>query len=115
MVCVLLRLERKRVCVTTCAAQSGLKHMSCTSCGQAVCFTILAAQLQAAPRVDVAVLPCLLRAFLLCSLDDATYATLSSLMLFNNVDVVLGLYQDAAFLPRVSGGHRLAFGCSKHI
>jgi hypothetical protein len=37
-----------------------------------------------------------------CSLDDATYATLSSLMLFNNVDVVLGLYQDAAFLPRVS-------------
>lgn len=23
-------------------------------------------------------------------------------MLFNNVDVVLGLYQDAAFLPRVS-------------
>jgi hypothetical protein len=36
-----------------------------------------------------------------CSLDDATYATLSSLMLFNNVDVVLGLYQDIAFLPRV--------------
>lgn len=35
------------------------------------------------------------------SLDDATYATLSSLMLFNNVDVVLGLYQDAAFLPRL--------------
>jgi protein phosphatase-4 regulatory subunit 3 len=38
-------------------------------------------------------------------LDDATYATLSSLMLFNNVDVVLGLYQDAAFLPRVSQTH----------
>jgi len=36
------------------------------------------------------------------SLDDATYATLSSLMLFNNVDVVLGLYQDTNFLPRVS-------------
>ncbi|WIA20078.1 hypothetical protein OEZ85_005938 [Tetradesmus obliquus] len=33
------------------------------------------------------------------SLDDATYGTLSSLMLFNNVDVVLGLYQDAKFLP----------------
>lgn len=45
-----------------------------------------------------------------CSLDDATYATLSSLMLFNNVDVVLGLYQDIAFLPRVrSCGGR---GCS---
>eukprot|EP00775_Hariotina_reticulata_P003204 gene3204-3481_t len=35
------------------------------------------------------------------SLDDATYATLSSLMLFNNVDVVLGLYQDTNFLPRL--------------
>ncbi|KAF8063085.1 smkA [Scenedesmus sp. PABB004] len=33
------------------------------------------------------------------SLDDATYATLSSLTLFNNVDVVLGLYADEAFLP----------------
>eukprot|EP00879_Flechtneria_rotunda_P032547 GHRR01035771.1.p1 GENE.GHRR01035771.1~~GHRR01035771.1.p1 ORF type:complete len:480 (+),score=165.60 GHRR01035771.1:3227-4666(+) len=33
------------------------------------------------------------------SLDDATYATLSSLMLFNNVDVVLGLNQDVNFLP----------------
>eukprot|EP00882_Tetradesmus_deserticola_P028001 GHRQ01031162.1.p1 GENE.GHRQ01031162.1~~GHRQ01031162.1.p1 ORF type:complete len:462 (+),score=128.54 GHRQ01031162.1:435-1820(+) len=33
------------------------------------------------------------------SLDDATYGTLSSLMLFNNVDVVLGLYQDQKFLP----------------
>jgi len=39
------------------------------------------------------------------SLDDATYATLSSLMLFNNVDVVLGLYQDTNFLPRVSEHH----------
>jgi hypothetical protein len=37
------------------------------------------------------------------SLDDATYGTLSSLMLFNNVDVVLGLYQDQKFLPAVSG------------
>lgn len=45
---------------------------------------------------------CWCRGVWLCSLDDATYATLSSLMLFNNVDVVLGLYQDAAFLPRVS-------------
>jgi protein phosphatase-4 regulatory subunit 3 len=36
------------------------------------------------------------------SLDDATYGTLSSLMLFNNVDVVLGLYQDQKFLPAVS-------------
>jgi hypothetical protein len=35
------------------------------------------------------------------SLDDATYGTLSSLMLFNNVDVVLGLYQDQKFLPAV--------------
>jgi hypothetical protein len=35
------------------------------------------------------------------SLDDATYATLASLMLFNNVDVVLGLASDATFLPQV--------------
>ena len=35
------------------------------------------------------------------SLDDATYATLASLMLFNNVDVVLSLFNDATFLPQL--------------
>ncbi|KAG2493475.1 hypothetical protein HYH03_008292 [Edaphochlamys debaryana] len=35
------------------------------------------------------------------SLDDATYATLSSLALFNNMEVVGALMADAAFLPQL--------------
>lgn len=35
------------------------------------------------------------------SLDDATYATLASLMLFNNVEVLMALQQDPTFLPKV--------------
>jgi len=39
------------------------------------------------------------------SLDDGRAdPTLSSLMLFNNVDVVLGLYQDPTFLPGCAAG-----------
>jgi protein phosphatase-4 regulatory subunit 3 len=34
-------------------------------------------------------------------LDDATYATLTSLTLFNNVDVLSALQGDARFLPRL--------------
>ena len=34
-------------------------------------------------------------------LDDATYATLSSLALFNNVEVVTALLHDPAFLPEL--------------
>lgn len=34
-------------------------------------------------------------------LDDATYATLTSLALFNNVDVLSALQADARFLPRL--------------
>lgn len=34
-------------------------------------------------------------------LDDATYATLTSLTLFNNVDVLSALQADARFLPRL--------------
>lgn len=36
-------------------------------------------------------------------LDDATYATLTSLMLFNNVDVLSALQADPRFLPRLFG------------
>jgi protein phosphatase-4 regulatory subunit 3 len=36
-------------------------------------------------------------------LDDATYATLTSLTLFNNVDVLSALQVDARFLPRLFG------------
>ncbi|KAL4852743.1 Serine/threonine-protein phosphatase 4 regulatory subunit 3 [Chlorella vulgaris] len=32
-------------------------------------------------------------------LDDATFATLSSLMLFNNIEVLMALYQDPDFFP----------------
>ncbi|PSC74221.1 Serine threonine-phosphatase 4 regulatory subunit 3 isoform B [Micractinium conductrix] len=32
-------------------------------------------------------------------LDDATFATLSSLMLFNNIEVLMALYQDREFFP----------------
>eukprot|EP00798_Chlamydomonas_sp_ICE-L_P024204 gene24204-9802_t len=35
------------------------------------------------------------------ALDDATYATLTSLVLFNNVEVVSTLYLDAHFLPEL--------------
>eukprot|EP00877_Chromochloris_zofingiensis_P013810 jgi/Chrzof1/8683/Cz03g20120.t1 len=35
------------------------------------------------------------------SLDDATYATLASLMLFNNVEVLMALQQDPTFLPKL--------------
>lgn len=37
------------------------------------------------------------------SLDDATYATLSSLALFNNMEVVSSLMADAGFLPQLFG------------
>lgn len=36
-------------------------------------------------------------------LDDATYATLTSLTLFNNVDVLSALQSDPRFLPRLFG------------
>lgn len=43
--------------------------------------------------------------FLMCppcrSLDDATYTTLSSLALFNNMEVVSALMSDLAFLPHL--------------
>ncbi|KAK9802569.1 hypothetical protein WJX73_004679 [Symbiochloris irregularis] len=35
------------------------------------------------------------------TLDDATFATLSSLMLFNNVEVVMALQSDSRFLPHL--------------
>ena len=35
------------------------------------------------------------------ALDDATYATLTSLVLFNNVEVVSALQQDDRFLPEL--------------
>ena len=44
------------------------------------------------------------------SLDDATYATLSSLALFNNMEVVSALTADQDFLPRVRAGSRRAGG-----
>ncbi|KAL4418834.1 hypothetical protein ABPG77_004074 [Micractinium sp. CCAP 211/92] len=34
-------------------------------------------------------------------LDDATFATLSSLMLFNNIEVLMALYQDRDFFPEL--------------
>lgn len=34
-------------------------------------------------------------------LDDATFATLSSLMLFNNIEVLMALYQDREFFPEL--------------
>lgn len=34
-------------------------------------------------------------------LDDATFATLSSLILFNNVEVLMSLHQDPAFFPEL--------------
>ncbi len=36
-------------------------------------------------------------------LDDGTFATLSSLMLFNNVDVLMSLTQDKRFFPELFG------------
>lgn len=41
------------------------------------------------------------------ALDDATFATLSSLMLFNNMEVLMALHQDRDFFPelfRCGGG-----------
>lgn len=66
---------------------------ACCCVGEAHCWTLCVASVALPPSAPLHTY----------SLDDATYATLSSLMLFNNVDVVLGLYQDAAFLPRVRG------------
>jgi len=36
-------------------------------------------------------------------LDDGTFATLSSLMLFNNVEVLMALTQDKRFFPELFG------------
>jgi len=40
------------------------------------------------------------------ALDDATFATLSSLILFNNVEVLMALQADARFLPALFGSLR---------
>lgn len=34
-------------------------------------------------------------------LDDATFATLSSLQLFNNIEVLMALHQDREFFPEL--------------
>lgn len=45
-------------------------------------------------------------------LDDATFATLSSLMLFNNIEVLMALHQDQDFFPELFrwGGQALPHG-----
>ena len=45
-------------------------------------------------------------------LDDAAFATLSSLMLFNNVEVLVALHSDRDFLPELFRRLRATGGCA---